>query len=672
MKIQLKNLVLINFKGIKNKSISLNPDGQSFIFGDNATGKTTVFDSFTWLLFGKDSQGRTDFEIKTIEGGSVIEQLDHEVTGTIIVDGKETVIKRILREKWVKKRGSESVEFEGNETLLFVNDVPKKANEFKDFISSLVDERLFKLITSPTAFNSLPWQERRTILTSICGGMSNDEIVSQLEATPDQKQWLLNLLASGDSLADQKKAIATKIKKFKDELKTIPTRIDEAERSKPLLLSDTSGTSGKIEKLNAELVSIDEKILDKSKAFDGEVDEINLRKKNLVSLQTKINNRSLGLKMEAEREVAERNKLPNKLKSELDSIVNNIESKNREIKTTSDLINELVEQGEAVNISIQDKRDEWTQANARVFKHDPTSLCCPTCKQELKDKDQKISELQANFNTRKAEQLDSINSQGATLKKKFQTIINNVRANNEKLEGLTEAMQKLVDEKTAKQLELDATKQDTVDINTLILEKQSADIELMNMKDQEKELEQLINSMTEALDQPNTADFQTKKTEIKTKIEELKVIQSQIDEVKKANDRIAELKAQEKSLAHEQAQIERDEFLISKFNKTLIDSIESKVNSMFDIVRFKMFEQQINGGETETCVCTVNGVSYPDLNNAMKIQAGLDIIKTLSNFYKVSAPIFIDNRESVVDIGEQTAQIINLVVSEQDKELRVV
>jgi len=676
MKIQVKNLTLVNFKGIRNRSIDLNPEGQSFIFGNNATGKTTIFDAFTWLLFGKDSQGRSDFEVKTIDvDGTVIAQIEHEVTGTIIVDGKESIIKRVLREKWVKKRGSESTEFEGNETLLFVNDVPKKAGEFKDFVSSLINEQLFKLITSPTAFNSLPWQERRTILTSICGGVSNDSIVASLDATPEQKQQLLNLLASGQELVEYKKSIAARIKKFKDELKAIPTRIDEVERSKPELTeTDLTKIVKQIEALTAELSDIDSKIIDKSKAFDGEVEKINTRKKELVALQTNISNRTLVLKSEVEKEISERNQLPNKLKAELSTIVNNIADTQREIDNTANRIELLVADGNKINEEILAKRKEWTEVNAKKFVVDELDFCCPVCKRAFENEavSKKKTELEANFNTSKANQLESINTQGAALKKKLDSIAIEVKINNEQLEVMTKSMSTLLDQRAGKQIEIDIIKPDTETVESLTQAKISQDLELINLKDQANDIEKVIHIMTGSLGQTDTTELQTEKATIKSKIDELKTIQSQIEVVAKANDRINELKALEKSLAHEQAQIEREEFLISKFNKSLIEGIESKVNAMFEIANFKMFEQQINGGETETCICTVKGVPYNDLNNAMKIQAGLDIIKTLSGFYKVSAPIFIDNRESVVDIGEQTAQIINLVVSEQDKELRIV
>jgi hypothetical protein len=49
----------------------------------------------------------------------------------------------------------------------------------------------------------------------------------------------------------------------------------------------------------------------------------------------------------------------------------------------------------------------------------------------------------------------------------------------------------------------------------------------------------------------------------------------------------------------------------------------------------------------------------------------MDIINTLSEHYGFYPPIFVDNAESITVLPEMTAQVIRLVVSENDKVLRV-
>jgi hypothetical protein len=114
-------------------------------------------------------------------------------------------------------------------------------------------------------------------------------------------------------------------------------------------------------------------------------------------------------------------------------------------------------------------------------------------------------------------------------------------------------------------------------------------------------------------------------------------------------------------MSQEIASMERTEMQIDKFVKIRMEMVEERVNGLFQLVKFKMFDKQINGGETLNCVCMIGGVPYSDLNTASKINAGLDIINTLQNYYKVSAPVFIDNRESISEIVEMNCQIVNLI-----------
>jgi len=176
--IKIKQLSLINFKAIRHLELNFTGD-ETFIYADNGVGKTTIFDGFNWLLFGKDSQGRTDFEIKTLDtAGKVIEKIEHEVSATLEVDGTEIKLKRVLKENWVKKRGSSVSEFTGNGTEYYWNDVPMQQKEFNSNISQLLDEQIFKLITNVSTFNTMDWKQRRSILSGMVT-ISDEEIIGQ-------------------------------------------------------------------------------------------------------------------------------------------------------------------------------------------------------------------------------------------------------------------------------------------------------------------------------------------------------------------------------------------------------------------------------------------------------------------------------------------------------------
>jgi len=87
MKLRLSKLTMRNFKGVKDFTLE-SPSGSSlFVYGANRAGKTTVADAVSWLLFGKDSAGQAQFEIKTLtETGEALHNLEHEVSATFVID----------------------------------------------------------------------------------------------------------------------------------------------------------------------------------------------------------------------------------------------------------------------------------------------------------------------------------------------------------------------------------------------------------------------------------------------------------------------------------------------------------------------------------------------------------------------------------------------------------
>jgi hypothetical protein len=167
------------------------------------------------------------------------------------------------------------------------------------------------------------------------------------------------------------------------------------------------------------------------------------------------------------------------------------------------------------------------------------------------------------------------------------------------------------------------------------------------------------------------SELLTQKQELNIAIKDLEAKINTKSQKERTEARITELLKQEAQMAQELASLEGVEYSIEQFTKAKMDMLEQRVNGLFKSVRFKMFEEQINGGQAETCVALINGVPFSDANTASKINAGIDIINVLAGHFDVYAPIFIDNRESVVNVIDSPCQIINLIVSPNDKKLRV-
>jgi len=287
MQIKISNLKLKNFKGIKN--LEINFEGKNAnIYGKNATGKTTVFDAFKWLFFDKDSSDRKDFNIKTLdENNKPIHFLEHEVEAILLIDGVDMTFKKMLKEKWVTKRGETQQEFSGHETSYWIDEVPVKKKDYEEKINSLVPESLFKLITDPLYFNKqLKWQERREILTNISGNQITDEEI--LNANEEFKTLQQNL--NGRSIEDYKKVIQSKIKELNNQKESIPIRIDELTNT---LVTEHNINYDELEKqketYNQELKKIEtiEKIKMEMADIDTKLNETKVKIENIENEEAK-------------------------------------------------------------------------------------------------------------------------------------------------------------------------------------------------------------------------------------------------------------------------------------------------------------------------------------------------------------------------------------------------
>lgn len=660
MKIELKKLTLTNFKGIRSFSTGFNQ--VTNICGDNATGKTTLKDAFLWLFFGKDSSDRKDFEIKTLdENNQPFHKLDHEVEAIINLDGEELNIRRSMREKWVKKRGEQEAIFSGHETSFFWNEVPLKEGEFQAKVANVFNENIFKLITNTDYFNSLKWQDRRGVLMQLGGAISNDEVFEAI-ITPGNKgnfTALINALTQKKSVDEFKKEIAAKKKKLKDELELLPARIDEANRSLPEP-KDYDVLLGQIAQAQIDIENIESLLQSKSKAQKDYQD-------NMLAITKEIGQ----LKQQAlQIEFNEANKVQDSKRNREQVIL----FKKRELNTmrddksrlTADYLNE-----ERRKINLVAEKTElvtkWESINAEQLVFDEKEFHCPACKRayEATDVEAKKVELVHNFNGDKSRRLADVTGRGKTLADEIKVIEAKLGNIAHKGQALNEVMEVAQNDMVALEEEH----------NRLLLDEQLHVNDAIRNNTEYKAIQEMITlrneEVTTKLPDDNNSDLVSRKRTLQLEIDDWKKQLSGKDQRERILARIKELNEQESTMAQELASLEGTEFSIEQFIKAKMDTLESRINGRFKIVRFKLFEEQINGGQVEACTTLINGVPYADANTAAKIQAGLDIINTLSDHYDTYGPVWVDNRESVIRLPETKSQLINLIVSEKHKKLTV-
>ena len=642
MKIQIYNLKLKNFKGIKDLQINFDCKNTN-IYGANATGKTTIFDAFKWLFFDKDSNDRKDFNIKTLDiNNKPINFLEHEVEAILVVDGVDVTFKKILKEKWVKKRGQSEQEFSGHETEYYIDEVPIKKKDYEEKINSLIPESLFKLITDPSYFNSqLKWTERRELLINISGAnITDDEILNS-----NEEFKILQDNLEGRTIEDYKKVLQAKVKELNKQKETIPVRIDELTNT---LITEHEIDYNKVEKEKAE--------------YNKQLQEIELKMTD-VQAKTKENMNMANQLTMAKRELEEF-----KLQKEKEHLqkysldIANLESE-KSILETKLRSKDTEDKERLLRIEQDTKRKEelykkWDEVTNEKLEFDTNSFICPTCKREYdSDKQEEMKEqFENNFAIHKKSEQDSINAEGKAINIRIEE---NTKARETLDQEIKDTLNKLEDiNKKLEELKAERDKNQTFDVTTLP--------EYTEKHKQVVDLEEEVNNLTSQ----DISQFQNRKAEISEEINKLDKTLNERDTQIKTKERIAELESQEEQIASQIQELEGQQFAIEEFTKKKVELLENAINSKFELVKFRLFDTQINGGLVECCDTLVNGVPYADINNAHKILAGLDIINTLIKFYNTSAPIFIDNRESINEIYNVDTQIINLIVT-TDSSLRI-
>lgn len=640
--IKLKQLELTNFK--KTKSLVIDFKQVTNIRGKNESGKTTIFDAFTWLLFDKDSSDRSNFDIKTLdEKGQPYHGLDHNVTGVLEVDGNEWKLSKTYKEKWVKKRGDVNKELTGHETIHEINGVPVSKSEYTNKINDFIDSDSFKLLTNPLYFSiGLDWKKRRAILIDILGQVADEQVIYYNEDLKPLESRLEGM--DVDTLLKQTKASKTKLN---NEIKAIPTRIDEASRSiKELdfkaILKEKTEIEKELEKvqltLSSNTVDNESKLKIKDQIYDikTEMKDFEYNYKNKIKTQKQ----PLTDKI-------------NELKNAIEDEENAIRKANREL-----IIRNLDLEG--FEKKLAKGRKDYIETSNEKLDIPEHIKACPTCKRAFEENTvhEQIEKLEANFNLDKAKRLEKLIAYGNGVKEDQEITTAKVHELEKEIEKTKGNIEKL-----AESLETEKEKLFNIPDEPFT---QSKEYLAMEEKLAQLEIQFQSNDGAEARE-----ELKTKENELKLQIKDLdsELIYQQMNET--LRERVKGLEEELRDLSQKFADLENIEYLCEEFIRTKVELLENEVNKKFDFVKFKLFATQVNGGIAETCEALINGVPFSTANTASKLNAGIDIVNTLSEHLQVNAPIFLDNRESVTDIIESKSQLVNLFVDANEKQLRV-
>lgn len=674
MKITIKSIHIENFKGIKMLDVTFS--GKTKISGQNAVGKTTIFDAFTWLLFNKNSSGEEKFNVRPLNEGIRVDNVEIKVSAILDVDGKEVELSKTQKQNWVKKRGTDTAVLQGNVNSFEIDGYPKSEADFKAYVSELAQsEEMFKMLTNPQYFSSLKWKDQRDILMKLVSEVSDVELAQ----TDAKYAPLLSELEKAPSTDDIRAKFSKALNEWKKKQAEIPVRIDEAMKSKV-----------DIDVAEQELAKVDlvRRIAECGKKMENAGSTLGDLRSKEMQLQFDMS----GIAQTMNRELSNRRSNIDAdlcgCKNEMDHFKATISLKEKQIadnaKAIADADAERKKLGEQYNAEKAKAFDETPYLfDESKWVFDESTTICSLCGQKLPA--DKIEQLKADFESRKEKAKAGAEEKLKAERFKFDTdkkieLNRLITLGNEKKDLITELTKKNADLNT----EIDDLKKQEQDAiaKKEELSKQLSELpeeadysqneEYVKLKAEHDEVLAKIEKLESEGADSVVDELKAEKSDLQARLDEANAIIAKASMNVEIDERIAELQEQQKEIGQKVADQEQMLYLLEEFIRFKLDKISDSINSHFKTVNFKLFEMQLNGGMKDCCECTVNGVPYSTLNSGHRIVAGLDIIRSLSELYGVSVPIFVDNAESLneFNVPDMDAQLILLSVSE-DKQLKV-
>lgn len=652
MNIKFKKLEIENFKGVKSLSIDFASDITN-ILGANHTGKTTTADAIMWVLFGKNSDGQAVFGIDPKdENNNVINHLENIVTLTVSADNRKLVLRKVRKEIWSKPKGQLEDALTGHTTECFINGNKYTIKDYQAEVNALCNEALFRAITNPAYFPSLKAEEQRSLLIKMVGDIPLSEIAKQ---KTEFKQLIDKM--DGQDLKEYRSHLSYQIKGIKTEMESIPNKITENQQ----ILQVLSNRGTDFAAIRKRLNEIDEDI----KKYDDQLQDASAK-----------------LSQDYEKKAAQR-QLVNSLKDKQQEIVNKIESENRakraehenaltairqKLKNTeysrdmkADALRMKKQELQQIELRADDFRKKWEEVESKAFVWNEDQEICPHCGQRLPSEN--IEELKEKaheqWTVRHMAEQDRLDVEAKTLKDAKQRIEAELNELQTKIDMLTTEVSSVQGQEN----ELKAYKVEQVDYHD--------NDDWKNLSLQIEQQEAKLNDICKDGESSTTQMIKDKKQELIRQRDELNLSLSKEKLIAEREDRIEQLTMQMKQLNQQLTDLERKDYTAANLELASIQNLEERVNKLFMLIKFKMFETLLNGSTKPTCVLTMHGVPYNDLSNSEKINAGIDLIRAMNTYNDMYAPIIIDNAESCNDILPTSCQQIRLVVS-RDEQLTVV
>jgi DNA repair exonuclease SbcCD ATPase subunit len=637
MDIRIISLTLDHFKGAEH--FTFTPNGENIVvFGKNATGKTTLYDALTWCLWGKDSQGRKDFDIKPLDENNQVKDHSAITSVTALLETTEGffTFQRTYYEKWSKKRGKGDATFDGHSSDYFVNEIPVRKSEFDDKVAALVEEDTFRLLTSVTYLpETMKWQERREMLFRLAGTASETEIMER-----DPRFAPLAEALDGRGLDDYKKVLLSHRKGLDKDRKDIPARIDECKRT----LANCSGVDFDALREQRETLAQQEEQVKAELALYSAGSATTQLRSQLTQLEAQI--RSLDAE---DRAYQAEHRQAGEDPDELEALLRRMEIQERGCRSDLESTRNQIKAQEE---ELESLRGDWKRIGGEVYSK---SDRCHSCGQKLPSA--QLDQARSKWATDRDRRLNAVTKSASEIKAHIEELKSRQTEQASALRQMEEKVDKV-------QARLDKARQ-AAQTPPEHMPEYVAKRDILETKSKE------LRAQVSQLEADSTTGYRKlAEKRLHLEIATLDVELAKEGRIRDANKRIEELNQQARKAAAAVEELDQMLYLCEEFSRFRASFVEQSVNQLFENASFRLFREQINGGLEECCDVMFQGVPYGSLNNGARINIGIDIIRTFSREMGIHVPLFVDNAESVTDLWNSGGQMVLLVVNKDDEVLR--
>lgn len=653
--IRLNKIVVENFKALEQMEVEA--DGKNVtVRGKNGTGKTTVADAYTWLMTSKGIDGtKIDTQIKKRDdnGGTPNDGgVEHHVEVELTIDGEPMTVGKTYKEKWEKHRGQSERDFKGHTITYEINGVPMAKKDFDAKLETIAPPDVFQMLTRPMYFcQNLKWQERRAFLMAIIGGKTDIEIVNSDDGLKLGAESLGIMKKLNTITVDElRKVIQSKLKKVNAEIKEIPARIDELTRQKGGL--DDSAK----EKIEGEWQDLQ----NQRSVIECRISQLQHGGNASQSIELgKIEAHMEKAKAKVEAEISRKKSAAQEVINGCSYEATRLDSECATLEIENDRLHTIAKTNENL---LANMRAEWKRINTETFEAD-VSDTCPTCGQKLpEDKMQEIIEnARGEFNEKKSARLKENQQKGKAIVDTQKRDAATIEKNESRILEITERLKELETSKRQAEAELEI-------LSNVDVTKESAYVSLA------QKAQDIKDSMANA-QADNSKPIADEKEKLASVMEQMEEVEAQLAQIKtfdSINERIAELKEQETELGNTYTNLQAKLGWTESFMRVKVKGVETDVNKHFKFVKFKMFNQLINGALEDCCEPLIDGVPFSDgMNKGNRMKAALDIVQTLSEHFGVKLPVIIDDCESYTSLPEVDSQVIKLIADKAYDKLAV-